>query len=285
MPFWNRVAIVGVGLIGGSVGLALRKRNLARHIVGIGRRMETLRTAENRGAITEATTDLQTGVADAELVIIGTPVATVADHVKQVAEIAKSGTLVTDVGSTKQSIVEAADQILAGPLGLWTSFVGSHPLAGSERTGVEFSRDDLFEGKTVVVTPTEASKPEAVDKINSLWQALGARVVTMTPAEHDQAVAATSHVPHVAAAALAATTTNEQLSLVASGWIDTTRIAAGDVELWRQILADNRPNVLAQLRVLQSQLESYAAALERGDDDQIVRLLQQGKRQRDAVGS
>lgn len=285
MPYWDRVAIVGVGLIGGSIGLALRERNLARHVVGIGRRMETLRRAENRGAITEATTDLAGGVAQAGLVILGTPVQTVVEQVKQVAEAAKSGTIVTDVGSTKQSIVDGADRVLAGPLGLWTSFVGSHPLAGSERTGVEFARADLLEGRTVVVTPSEASKSEAVEAVEGLWQSLGAKIVRMTPAEHDQAVAATSHVPHIVAAALAAATKHEYLPLTASGWADTTRVAAGDVELWRQILSENRPHVLVQLREFETLIAAYAAALERGDEAQLVHLLQQGKRQRDAVGS
>ena len=285
MPYWDRVAIVGVGLIGGSIGLALRERNLARHVVGVGRRMETLRNAENRRAITEATTELASAVSQSQLVIICTPVQTVVEQMKLVAEAAKSGTIVTDVGSTKQSIVEGADQVLAGPLGLWTSFVGSHPLAGSERTGVEFARADLFQGRTVVVTPSEASKSESVDQIEGLWRELGAKVVRMSPAEHDEAVAATSHVPHLVAAALAAATKDNYLPLTATGWADTTRVAAGDVELWRQILSENRPHVLAQLREFEKLIAAYAAALERGDEAQLVHLLQQGKRQRDAVGS
>jgi len=285
MPYWDRVAIVGVGLLGGSIGLALRERNLARHVVGIGRRMETLRTAENRGAITEASTNLASAVADTELIIIGTPVQTVVDHVQQVAQAAKSGTLVTDVGSTKQSIVEGVDRVLAGPLGLWTSFVGSHPLAGSHRAGVEFARGDLFDGKTVVVTPSQDTKADAVGQIESFWQALGANVVRLSPAEHDRAVAATSHVPHIVAAALAAATSDEYLPLTATGWADTTRVAAGDVELWRQILSENRTHALAQLREFEKLISAFAAALERGDEAQLAHLLQQGKRQRDAVGS
>jgi prephenate dehydrogenase len=285
MPYWDSVAIVGVGLIGGSIGLALRKRNLARTVVGVGRRLETLRSAENRGAISEATTDLAAAVSQSQFVVVCTPVETVAEQVKQIAAAAKSGLIITDVGSTKQSIVASADQALAGSLGVWASFVGSHPLAGSERAGVEFARDDLFEGKTSVVTPSDASKREAVDAIEAFWQSLGARVVRMSPADHDRAVAATSHVPHVVAAALAAATKTDYLPLTAGGWLDTTRIASGDVELWRQILSDNRPNVLAQLREFETQIAAYVAALERGDDASLVHLLKQGKRQRDAVGS
>jgi len=285
MPYWDRVAIVGVGLLGGSIGLALRERNLARHVVGVGRRMESLRTAENRGAITEASLDLPSAVAGAQLVIIGTPVETVVEQVTRVAEAAQSGTLVTDVGSTKQSIVEGVDRALAGPLGLWTTFVGSHPLAGSHRAGVEFARGNLFDGKTVVVTPSDETKPDAVAAIESLWRSVGANVVRMSPAEHDRAVAATSHVPHVVAAALAAATPTDYLPLTAAGWADTTRVAAGDVELWRQILSDNREHTLAQLREFEKLIAAWVAALERGDEAQLVHLLQQGKRQRDAVGS
>jgi prephenate dehydrogenase len=272
-------------LIGGSIGLALRKRTLARHVVGIGRRLETLRIAENRGAITAATTDLAEGIADAQLAIICTPVETVVDYVEQIAKTAKPGMLITDAGSTKASIVAGADRVLASGLGAWTSFVGSHPLAGSERTGPEFARDDLFEGRTVVVTPSDASRGEAVEQIEQLWQALGARVVRMSPAEHDAAVAATSHVPHVVASAVAASTPHDHLSLVAGGWLDTTRVAAGDVQLWRQILSDNRQNVAEHLAKLQQVLSSFRQALEQNDEAELVRLLQQGKRTRDSVGS
>lgn len=285
MAFFDTVAIVGVGLMGGSIGLALRKERMARHVIGIGRRIEPLRAAENRRAITEVTTDLRQGVASANLVVVCTPVEQVPEFVAAAAKACKPETIITDVGSTKAAIVVACDKALADSKGLWASFVGSHPLAGSERTGVEFARDDLFQGRTTVVTPSENTPPEAAAKIEALWQGLGSKVVNMSPQEHDAAVAATSHLPHLIASALAAATPAELLPLTATGWADTSRIASGDIELWRQIFLDNRVNTLKALASFETVLAELRAALEAADGPALARLLQQGKRIRDTVGS
>lgn len=285
MAFFDTVAIVGVGLMGGSIGLALRKERMARHVIGIGRRIEPLRAAENRRAITEVTTDLRQGVASANLVVVCTPVEQVPEFVAAAAKACKPETIITDVGSTKAAIVAACDKALADSKGLWASFVGSHPLAGSERTGVEFARDDLFQGRTTVVTPSENTPPEAAAKIEALWQGLGSKVVKMSPQEHDAAVAATSHLPHLIASALAAATPAELLPLTATGWADTSRIASGDIELWRQIFLDNRVNTLKALASFETVLAELRAALEAADGPALARLLQQGKRIRDTVGS
>lgn len=285
MAFFDTVAIVGVGLIGGSIGLALRKERMAHHIIGIGRRIESLRAAENRGAVTEVTTDLLQGVASANLVVVCTPVEQVTEFVAAAARACNPDTIITDVGSTKAAIVAACDKALADSKGLWASFVGSHPLAGSERTGVEFAREDLFQGRTTVVTPTENTRPEAAAKIEAFWQGLGSKVVRMSPQEHDAAVAATSHLPHLIASALAAATPAELLPLTATGWGDTTRIASGDTELWRQIFLDNRVNTLKALAPFETVLAELRAALESADGPALAKLLQQGKRIRDTVGS
>jgi prephenate dehydrogenase len=285
MAFFDTVAIVGVGLMGGSIGLALRKERMARHVIGIGRRIEQLRAAENRGAVTEVTTDLRQGVASANLVVVCTPVALVPEHVSAAAKACKPGTIITDIGSTKGAIVAACDKALADSPGLWASFVGSHPLAGSERTGVEFAREDLFQGRTTVITPTQDTRPEAAAKIEAFWQGLGSRVVRMTPQEHDIAIAATSHLPHLVASALAAATPDDLLPLTATGWGDTTRIASGDIELWQQIFLDNRVNTLKALVPFETVLAELRQALESADGMALARLLQQGKRIRDSVGS
>ena len=154
--------------------------------------------------------------------------------------------LITDAGSTKEAIVTTVDAALSGRRA-GSPFVGSHPLAGDHRGGVEFARADLFDGRTVVVTPTAETRPAAVVEITGFWQSLGAHVTTMTPAEHDAALAATSHLPHLVAAALAAATPEKLLPLAASGWRDTTRVAAGDPKLWQPIFATNRQHVLAAL--------------------------------------
>lgn len=285
MAFFDTVAIVGVGLMGGSIGLALRKERLARHVIGIGRRIEQLQLAENRGAVTEVTTDLRQGVASANFVIVCTPVGEVSEFVAAAAKACKPETVITDVGSTKAAIVAACDKALADSKGLWASFVGSHPLAGSERTGVEFARDDLFQGRMTVITPTDDTRPEAAGKVEAFWQGLGSKVLRMSPEEHDIAIAATSHLPHLVASALAAATPADLLPLTATGWGDTTRIASGDVELWRQILLDNRVNTLKALAPFETVLSELRQALEAADGPALARLLQQGKRIRDTVGS
>jgi prephenate dehydrogenase len=283
--FVETIAIVGLGLLGGSIGLAVRERHIAKRVVGIGRDLARLREAENRHAVTEVTTDLVAGVRDANLVVICTPVETVVDFVRQIAPAVGKGTLITDVGSTKASIVAGADSVLADGKGLWASFVGSHPLAGSEKNGVQFAKPDLFEERTVVVTPSDATAAEAVDKIERFWQALGAKTVRTSPQAHDVAIAATSHLPHLVASALAAATPANDLPLAAAGWSDTTRIAAGDIELWRQILLDNRVHTLKALARFEKVIAEFRAALQANDSAALLRLLTQGKRNRDFVGN
>jgi prephenate dehydrogenase len=275
------VAIIGVGLIGGSVGLALRRRGLARRVIGIGRREGPLQEALNLGAITEATTDLAAGVSQAELIIVCTPVASIVEHVRAAAQRAPRGALVTDTGSTKGEIVAALDRGL--PAG--ATFVGSHPMAGREKKGAEFAKENLFENHLAIVTPTAQTPLAAVEAIKEFWQSLGARTISMAPHEHDAAVAAVSHLPHLAASALAAATPENLLPLAASGWRSCTRVASGDVELWRQIFTENRLHVLQSLVEFEKTLSSFREALSRGDDAELIRLLEQGKRRRDAVGN
>src|SRR3954471_23401721 len=184
MVEYDTVAIVGVGLIGGSIGLAMRERRLAQKIIGIGRRQISLDVARKVGAIDHGVTNLATGVAEAQLVVIATPVDTIAERVVQAAAACPATSLITDVGSTKEAIVAAVDAGLAsrrsGP-----RFVGSHPLAGDHRTGPEHARADLFEGRTVVVTPTELTRTAAVTEVVGFWQALGGNVRQMAPSKHD----------------------------------------------------------------------------------------------------
>ncbi len=279
MKPWDTVAIVGVGLIGGSIGRDLLAQRLARRVVGIGHRSSSLRQAKSVGAVTETTLNLAAGVAEADFVVVCTPVGRIVDDVRAVAAAAKPGTLVTDVGSTKGSIVAALE---APPLGPAT-FVGSHPLAGSEKSGPAAAVEGLFEKRVVVVTPTTATPAKALRTIESFWKRLGAEVLRMDPVEHDRALAATSHVPHVAASALSGTTPSAYLKLTAGGWLDSTRIAAADGPLWRQILDDNRANVAAALAALESRLAAFRRAIETRNEAELERLLADGKRIREAA--
>ena len=281
MPQWNTVAIVGVGLLGGSIGLGLRQRGLAQRVIGIGRRRATLEAARRLGAITASTLNLDRGVREADVVIVCTPVDQIPEYVQAAAAACPKGCLITDVGSTKQRIVAALD----GRLPRGARFIGSHPLAGSEKRGATEGNADLLAGRVVVLTPTRETDPAARRGAAALWQSLGARVIEMSPAAHDRALAATSHVPHAIAAALAMTVPAAGYPLAAGGLRDTTRIAAGDPEIWTQILLDNRANVRAVLQQFDSSLAELRQALETADRPRLKRILTQAKRKRDALGS
>lgn len=279
MQQFDSVAILGVGLIGGSIGLALRHRALASRVVGIGRREESLRVARAMGAVTHTTLNLAEGVADADLVIVCTPVGRIADDVRATAKICRSGALITDVGSTKAEIVAGVGSCL--PSGV--RFIGSHPLAGSERNGPEAAQADLFVDRVVVVTPDKTTAADSLAALSDFWIELGARVMCMSAVAHDRALAATSHLPHLVAAALAIATPEESLELTASGWADCTRVASGDPELWRQIFFSNRPSLLATLARFEELLATLRTAIERGDDASLLEILAAAKKRRDSL--
>ncbi len=281
MPTWNTVAIVGVGLMGGSIGLALRERKLAKNVVGIGRRAANLNKAKDLGAITATATKIDRAVEDADVVVVCTPVAEIASHVLEVAGACSEKTLITDAGSTKAAIVAAVQAALPTD----RRFVGSHPLAGSEKSGAAFARADLYEGRVVVVTPSKQTKPEDAEATGDFWSSLGATVLMMPPEAHDQALAGTSHVPHLVASAVAASTEKSDLPLAASGWRDLTRIAGGDPELWTQIFLENQSHVLKSLGRFEKTVAAFRTALERGDRNKLLQLLTEGKSVRDALGN
>jgi prephenate dehydrogenase len=286
MAEYDTVAIVGVGLIGGSIGLALRERRLAQKIVGVGRRQTSLDAARKIGAIDNGVTNLAAGVSNAQLIVVATPVDTIAERVIQAAAVCPAASLITDAGSTKETIVAAIDAGLAtrrsGP-----RFVGSHPLAGDHRTGAEHARADMFDGRTVVVTPSELTRPAAVTEVSGFWQSMGSNIVIMPPSKHDAALAITSHLPHVVAAALANATPRELLPLTAGGWCDTTRIAGSDPKLWQAILAANKQHVLDAIDSLAQTLAILRDALDQGDYESLTTMLEAAankKRERDALG-
>lgn len=281
MTRWKRVAIIGVGLIGGSIGLALRKRSPDTEVIGIGRRQKSLKLAKQVGAASRVTVDLAAGVKQAELIVVCTPVSQIVPHVLAAAKVCPESALITDAGSTKAQIVND----LATGLERDVRFLGSHPLAGSEKSGPAEASPELFEGRHVVVTPTPQTRDEDYNAIVEFWQLLGANVIEMSPEGHDRALASTSHVPHLLASALAAALPDEYFPLVAGGFLDSTRIAAADAELWRQILLANRRNVLLALSPLEESIRVFRAALEQADTEALTQLLELGKRNRHALGS
>lgn len=277
---WNRVCIIGVGLLGGSIGLALKRKRLAKEVVGVGRTIAKLDTALQRGAIDVATDDILIGAKDTDLVIACTPVQSIVDSLSVAASVAVPNVILTDVGSTKQSIIRAAEGRLS-PL----QYIGSHPIAGGHHSGVEHAVGTLLDGALVVITPSETNPPELVDRMSRFWESMGARICILTPKEHDEALAISSHLPHMVSSALAGATPREVLQFVGKGWLDSTRIAASNSQLWRQILQENHAPALQALKNFATICETWIEALERGDFDQVESLLQAGKATRDAVAS
>jgi len=268
----GRLVVVGVGLLGGSVALAARAGGVAREIVGVGRDRQRLEGPLRAGVVDRIATDVVTGVDGADCVVLATIWRTV-----------PAGALVTDVGSTKRGIVAAAERLAAGrPL----AFLGSHPMAGSEKSGWQVARADLFRGATVIVTPTDATEPRAIKGVTALWEALGARVSALDPESHDRTVAAISHLPHVAAWALVDAVGRFEpgaLAFAARGFKDTTRIAASDPPMWRDVLLDNADAIRASLTAFRAALDDLERLLAAGDAAGIEALLARLKTTREGL--
>jgi prephenate dehydrogenase len=279
----QRLAIVGVGLLGGSVAKAARARGLAREIVGVGRDPDRLAVAVGDGALDRATTDLAAGLRGADVVVLAAPVLTIERSLPAVAAAAGEGTLVTDVGSVKSAIVRAAEAVArTRPF----QFVGSHPMAGSERAGYGVARADLFAGATIIVTPTEATAPRAVKEITALWEGIGGRVSALDPVTHDQVVAAISHLPHLAAFALVAAAHRfapASFGFAARGFRDTTRVAAADPVVWQEIFHGNREALLGSVARFRAALDEIERLVEGDDAAGLQAWIAEAKALREAL--
>lgn len=274
----DRLAILGVGLLGGSVALAARSVGVVGEIVGYDLCQQNLQQARQRQMIDQVAGSPASAVADASLVVLAVPVDRIVPLLREIVPHCHASTLLTDVGSTKGFVREAETVLSPG-----VNFIGSHPMAGSEKAGPLHAQGNLFRGRRVVLTPTEQTRPAALDRLEQFWQTLGADVVCMTPEDHDQAVAWTSHLPHLVAYALAGCLPPEHAPLVASGFRDATRLAGSDPQLWRSIFDANRPALLEAVAGFKQHFAALEAALRTGNNAALVELLQQGKVSRDAA--
>lgn len=275
------LVIVGVGLIGASIGLAARRGGRFGRIIGVGRQGASLHEAKRRNCVDEISTDLPEAASHADVLVVCTPVDRIAERILTAAVHCKRSTLITDAGSTKAAMIqEIEDKLPAASL-----FVGSHPLAGSEKKGPEHARADLFDGRLTLLTPTERTSSGAIERATRFWESLGSRVKRISPEWHDQALALTSHLPHLMAAALAGILPPELAEFTASGFRDATRLAAGDPRLWTAIFSQNSLNVAGALDRLQKQLNRFRAALENNDAEAIQELLVEAKKVRDDLGN
>ncbi|MFA5090446.1 MAG: prephenate dehydrogenase [Candidatus Omnitrophota bacterium] len=274
MKNFKKIAIIGVGLIGGSLALVIRKRYSHAEIIGVTRSKKTLRLAKKMGAIDKGFQDVS-GIGDAELVVFAAPVETIIRLAQEAAGIISPRCLVTDVGSTKAAITEKLQ-------GLFPLYVGSHPLAGLEKQGVLNANAGIFKGASCVLTPTRHTDKSALEGIKSFWKAIGCRVVLLSPETHDKMFSFLSHLPHAVAFSLINTVPDEYLGLAASGLKDTTRIAASDSILWSDIFLSNK-HILKAIDLFQKDLAGLREAIKKGDRKRLSRILMAASKKRQGL--
>ncbi len=279
---FDQITIVGVGLIGGSIGLAARSRGVVGRVIGVDRDPDAIANAMALAALDDYRMDLAEGVAGSGLVVVCTPVDRIAEVIIAAAKHVKPGTLFTDAGSTKAAIVAA----VRGNLPSGVDYVPAHPLAGSEKSGSEHSLADLFVNRptAIIMSPFGADWQRTVT-VGRFWESLGSHVVLMNADEHDRVLAFTSHMPHAVASAVAGVTHSDWLRLTAGGFRDVTRIAAGDPQLWAAIFEANRDAVLSAVDSFSKRLSEFRQLLEAGDHAGLVNWLTEGKQVRDALGT
>ncbi len=280
MRMFDKVTIIGVGLIGGSIGLAIKKRKLAREVVGVFRRRATLNKALHRKAVDRGVMDLAIGVNGADLVIVASPVYSIPSLVNEAIRAAKPGAVITDAGSTKRWIVSSIESDMTKRHDV--HFVGSHPMAGSDKTSVAYARDDLVKGAACIETKPSHTDNEAVAKIVSFWKSIGGKVSVMSPAAHDARVPMISHLPHMVAFGLAGSVEPGDLKFAAEGFKDTTRVASSDPALWADIFLTNKSEVKKAGYLFIKNFKKLLAAVNSGDRRKLVSLLGQAKSKRDA---
>jgi prephenate dehydrogenase len=280
---WKKVSLIGVGLLGGSLGQAIKSQRLAEKVVGYVRRELSITECLEVGAVDSATLDLAQAVQGADLIVLCTPIAQMAPLLRQALSSIKPGAVVTDVGSVKLPVVAALEKLCRG---VGAHFIGSHPMAGAEKMGVKSAHPGLFKDAVCVVTPTKASDPAALRKVRLLWRRAGCRLMELDPGSHDRLVAQSSHLPHVVAANLTnlvlRSGRRELADLCANGFRDTTRIASGSPEMWRDIALANHRHLGPALDAFIRNLARFRQALKRGDEPAIRKFFEQAKVRRDA---
>jgi prephenate dehydrogenase len=273
---FNKVAVIGTGLIGGSLALAIKRQKLAKEVVGVARHQASLELALRRKVIDRGALALDI-IKGADLLILAAPVDTIITLRKRILKFVSRDCIVTDVGSTKESIVSLLS-------GCFPNYLGSHPLAGSEKRGVLHAQAGIFKGTLCILTPTVKTRRAAMEKIQALWQRIGAKVICLSPKEHDRVLSFTSHLPHAVAFSLIDSIPDESLKFSASGLKDTTRIAASDALLWQGIFLTNRKNMLKAITAFDKKLSRIKSAISRNDKKKLTAILALAQKKRNSLG-
>lgn len=275
----RQITVIGLGLLGGSVARRVLSGFAGVKVIGYAHRASTREKAEELAVATEVAGDLSQSVAGSDIVILATPIQSFAKIFTETADALRKGCIVTDVGSTKALVHQWAAKLLPKTV----HYVGSHPIAGSEQRGVEFSRDDLFEQAECILTRTKNTNRGAIQKLKDFWGKLGCRVRVMSPAEHDRILANVSHLPHMVAAGLLNANNNEDLKSAGKGFMDTSRVASGPANIWVDILMTNPKNCTRGIDGLIAQLEAFKKAIGSGDSAKVEKLLQSARKKRAAL--
>lgn len=278
MALFTQISIIGVGLMGGSVAKALRKKRLAKKIVGFFRKEGKRKQALASGIVDEGFLSLKQAVKNSELIILALPIGEIIRCMAKLKNIAEKNAIIIDLGSEKSSVTRAAQQ-------LRLNFVGTHPLAGSEKKGARYSSEALFDHSCVILTPTKTTSPQALAKIRKMWAGLKAKVAVLPPATHDTILAHTSHLPHAVAFSLINTIPEKYFAFSATGLKDTTRIALSDARLWADILSHNRKAVLGAIARFQRELAQLKRALAHKQPERLARILHTAQKKRQTINS
>lgn len=280
----DTVCIIGTGLIGGSLALAIRQAGFCKEIVGAGRTEETLVKAVELGVIDRYDTSISNAAEDADIVVVCVPLGSMHAVFEQINAAEIENTIITDAGSAKQSVIDDAEFVFGAG---FRNFVPGHPIAGTEQSGVSAAFPELYQNRRVILTPTENTSVDALDKVRAMWQSAGAEVETMSPEHHDLVLAGTSHLPHLLAFGLVDCLNNledvdEIFRFAAGGFRDFTRIASSDPVMWRDICLSNRDEVMVMMRRYSVEMEKMYKALEAGDGEKLREIFERAKKARDA---
>ncbi len=276
---FKKISIIGVGLIGGSIGLAVKKFKLADEVVGLTSHKGTLKKALKSKAIDKGSLDLGECVKDADLVILAAPVAEMKNILKSISPYLKSGCIITDIASTKQEIVKISEKILPKDV----FFIGAHPMAGSEKRGVDFAAANLFNDSVLIVTPTSKTNKKSLTKISQFWHKIGARVVSLSPKKHDEVVASVSHLPHAIAVSLMNAVNISDHKFAGGGFKDLTRIAKSSEIIWQGIFASNSREIVKKIDIFIKELNEFKKVLKKSDKKKIGFKLKQARKKRGQI--
>jgi len=279
LKLFRKIAIVGVGLIGGSIGIAARKRRLAGEVIGICRRETSRRKALKFKACDRATLDLARGVRDADLIIIAVPVGKIVDRVLECARHMKKGAIITDVGSSKEYLVREICKRTGNRL----NFIGSHPMAGSDKTGVLNADGNIFENAPLILTRTKNTKRKALRLLEGFWRILGCRTFILSPKEHDEHISLASYLPHIVSFALSYSQTNSSVKFAGGSLKDTTRVASSDAGIWRDIFLSAGPAAISSIDTFLKNIEKLKKAIAHRDSKEIELFLKKAKEVRKRI--